>query len=106
MPVGGSFSATALVTNAGARSRFANIFAGLVMAVVIVLFGSSIGYVAMPSMAGLLIVIGFRTFKPDRVEMVWKTGLVQQVVMGITFVACLLISLQYAVLIYAWRTGQ
>lgn len=76
------------------------------MAVVIVLFGSSIGYVAMPSMAGLLIVIGFRTFKPDRVEMVWKTGLVQLVVMGITFVACLLIPLQYAVLIYAWRTGQ
>lgn len=99
MPVGGSFSATSLVTNAGAKSRFANIFAGLVMATVIVIFGSSIGYIAMPSLAGLLIVIGFRTFKPDRVEMVWKTGLVQQVVMAITFVACLLIPLQYAVLV-------
>ena len=99
MPVGGSFSATALVTNAGAKSRFANIFAGIVMAIVIVIFGSSIGYIAMPAMAGLLIVIGFRTFKPDRVEMVWKTGLVQQVVMGITFVACLLIPLQYAVIV-------
>lgn len=99
MPVGGSFSATSLVTNAGAKSRFANIFAGIVMAVVIVLFGSSIGYIAMPSMAGLLIVIGFRTFKPDRVEMVWKTGRVQQAVMGITFFACLIIPLQYAVLV-------
>jgi SulP family sulfate permease len=47
----------------------------------------------------LLIVIGFRTFKPDRVVMVWKTDLVQQVVMGITFVACLLIPLQYAVIV-------
>jgi len=99
MPVGGSFSATSLVTNAGAKSRFANIFAGLVMAVVIVVFGSSIGYIAMPAMAGLLIVIGFRTFKPDQVEMVWKTGPVQQVVMGMTFVASLLIPLQYAVLV-------
>ncbi len=99
MPVGGSFSATSLVTNAGAKSRFANIFAGLVMAVVIVLFGSSIGYIAMPAMAGLLIVIGFRTFKPDQVEMVWKTGRVQQMVMGITFVASLVIPLQYAVLV-------
>lgn len=99
MPVGGSFSATALATNAGAKSRFANIFAGIVMAVVIVVFGNAIGYIAMPAVAGLLIVIGFRTFKPDRVEMVWKTGLVQQVVMGITFVACLLIPLQYAVLV-------
>jgi len=99
MPVGGSFSATSLVTNAGARSRFANIFAGIVMAVIIVLFGSFIGYIAMPAMAGLLIVIGFRTFKLDRVEMVWKTGPVQQMVMGITFLASLVIPLQYAVLV-------
>ena len=32
-------------------------------------------------------------------DMVWKTGPVQQLVMGITFVFCLLIPLQYAVLI-------
>lgn len=99
MPVGGSFSATSLVTNAGARSRFANIFAGITMAVVILLFGPFIGGIAMPAMAGLLIVIGFRTFKFREVEMVWKTGRVQQVVMGITFFACLIIPLQYAVLV-------
>ncbi|HET6447065.1 MAG TPA: SulP family inorganic anion transporter [candidate division Zixibacteria bacterium] len=99
MPVGGSFSATSLAANAGARSRFSNIFAGITMAVVIVLFGPAIGYIAMPAMAGLLIVIGFRTFKPKRVEMVWKTGPVQQLVMGITFFFCLIIPLQYAVLL-------
>lgn len=99
MPVGGSFSGSALLVNAGARSRFANIFAGIVMALVIVLFGNSIGYIAMPAIAGLLIVIGFRTFKPERVEMVWKTGLVSQVAMGITFFTCLLIPLQYGVLV-------
>jgi SulP family sulfate permease len=97
--VGGSFSATSLLTNAGARSRFANIFAGLTMAVVIVVFGEYINYIAMPALAGLLIVIGFRTFKPEQVRMVWKTGLVQQVVMGITFFFCLLIPLQFAVLV-------
>jgi SulP family sulfate permease len=99
MPVGGSFSATSLAANAGARSRFSNIFAGITMAVVILVFGQWIGYIAMPAMAGLLIVIGFRTFKPDQVDMVWKTGMVQRVVMGITFIFCLLIPLQYAVLI-------
>ena len=99
MPVGGSFSATALSTNAGARSCFSNIFAGIVMAVVIILFGPTVGYIAMPAMAGLLIVIGFRTFKPQRVERVWKTGSVQRVVMVITFIYCLLVPLQYAVLI-------
>lgn len=99
MPVGGSVSATALVTNAGAKSRFANIFAGITMAVVILLFGTWVGYIALPAIAGLLILIGFRTLKPAQIEMVWKTGRVQQVVMVITFVACLLIPLQYAVLV-------
>jgi SulP family sulfate permease len=99
MPVGGSMSATSIVTNAGARSRFANITAGIVMAVVILLFSRSVGYIAMPALAGLLIVIGFRTLKPAQVKTVWKTGRVQQVVMIITFVASLIIPLQYAVLI-------
>ena len=98
MPVGGSFSATALVVDAGAKSRFANIFAGITMAVVIVVFGSAVGYMAMPAMAGLLMVVGFRALKPDRVEMVWKTGRMQQLVMAITFISCLLVPLQYAVL--------
>ena len=98
MPVGGSMSATSLVYNAGARSRFANIFAGLTMAVIILLFGGFVSAVALPAIAGLLIVVGFRTLKPSQVEMVWKTGSVQQAVLVITFVACLLIPLQYAVL--------
>jgi len=99
MPVGGSMSATSLVYNAGAKSRFANIAAGLTMAVIILLFGGHVGAVALPAIAGLLIVVGFRTLKPSQIEMVWKTGRVQQAVMVITFLACLLIPLQYAVLV-------
>jgi SulP family sulfate permease len=99
MPVGGSVSATSLSVNAGARTRFANIFAGLTMALVIVLFGQSVGYIALPAIAGLLIVVGFRTLKPAQAERVWKTGPVERVVMLITFVCCLLIPLQHAVLI-------
>ena len=97
--VGGSMSATALVVSAGARSRLANITAGIVMALSIVLFGRYVGAIAMPSLAGLLIVVGFRTLKPAQVRMVWRTGLVQQLVMVLTFVAALLIPLQFAVLL-------
>lgn len=97
--VGGSLSATALVVGAGARSRLANISAGLVMAVSIVLFGRFVGAIAMPVLAGLLIVVGFRTLKPQQISMVWKTGLVQQTVMALTFLAALFIPLQYAVLL-------
>ncbi|NTU78129.1 MAG: SulP family inorganic anion transporter [Chloroflexales bacterium] len=98
MPVAGSMSATSLVVGAGARSRLANIAAGITIALGILLFGQLVGLIAMPALAGLLIVIGFRTLKLGQVTTVWKTGLVQQTVMLLTFVSGLLVPLQYAVL--------
>ncbi|MEP7368419.1 MAG: SulP family inorganic anion transporter [Dermatophilaceae bacterium] len=99
MPVAGSMSATSLVTAAGARSRLANLSAGLTMALLIVTVGGLVGGIAMPALAGLLILVGFRTFKADNVAMVWRTGPTQATVMVTTFVLTLLIPLQYAVLV-------
>jgi SulP family sulfate permease len=98
MPVGGSVSASALNKAAGARSRQSLLIAGLVMAVVIVAFGEVVGYVAMPALAGLLMLIGFRTIKPEDLKSVWRTGNVQKVVLVMTFILTMLIPLQYAVL--------
>ncbi len=99
MPVGGSVSASALNKAAGAKSRQALFVASVVMALVILLFATAIGYVAMPALAGLLMLIGFRTIKPDRIATVWKTGIVQKAVFVVTFVLTMLIPLQYAVLV-------
>lgn len=97
MPVGGSMSGTALVRAAGARSRLANVVAAVVMAVVILGLAGAVGYVAMPSLAALLMLVGFRTLKPDQVRMVWHTGPPQAAVMATTFALTLTIPLQYAV---------
>jgi SulP family sulfate permease len=99
MAVGGSVSASALNKAAGARSRQAAVIAAIVMAVVIVAFGSAVGYLAMPALAGLLILIGARTVKPADLQSVWRTGLVQKVVLVLTFGLTLVIPLQYAVLV-------
>lgn len=99
VPVGGSMSATAMVREAGARSRVANLVASIVMALVILLFADLAGHIAMPALAGLLMLVGFRTLKPDQVRMVWRTGRTQATVMSTTFVLTLLIPLQYAVLV-------
>ena len=72
--------------------------AGAVMAIIILLLGRPIGNVAMPALAGLLIVIGVRTIKPADLASVWKTGVAQRVVMVSTFLFTILIPLQYAVL--------
>jgi sulfate permease, SulP family len=98
MPVGGSMSATAILTTAGARSRLANTTAGIVIALSILLLSGLVAQVAMPALAGLLMVVGYRTFNVAQVRQVWTTGVTQATVMTTTFVLTLLIPLHYAVL--------
>lgn len=98
MPVGGSMSGTALAVTAGARSRLTFFVAGGVMAAVILLLADVAGHIAMPSLAALLMLVGVRTAKPDRIRLVWRTGLPQATVMVTTFVLTLVIPLQYAVM--------
>jgi len=99
MPVGGSMSASSLVKDAGAKSRLALLIAGVVMAMVILLFGSAVENIAMSALAGLLMTVGYRTIKPQDIKAVWKTGTMQATVMSVTFVLTMLIPLQYAVLV-------
>jgi SulP family sulfate permease len=99
MPVGGSMSASSLVKKAGARTRMALLISSVVMAIVIVIFGDAVGYIAMPALAGLLMIVGFRTIKPADIKAVWKTGTTQATVMTVTFVLTMIIPLQYAVLV-------
>jgi sulfate permease, SulP family len=99
MPVGGSVSATAINKEAGAQTRASLLIAAVVMAVVIVAFGAAVGDIAMPALAGLLILIGIRTVKPAQLATVWHVGIVQRVVLVVTFVLTMLIPLQYAVLV-------
>ncbi|MDH4278888.1 MAG: SulP family inorganic anion transporter, partial [Acidimicrobiia bacterium] len=99
MPVGGSMSATAIVTSAGSKSRAAQLIAGLVMAVIVIAFSGLVGEIAMPALAGLLIVVGVRTVKPAEILAVWKTGQIQAVTMTVTLILTIVIPLQFAVLV-------
>jgi len=99
MPVGGSMSASSLVKTAGAKTRLALVMASIVMAVVILVFGDFVGYIAMPALAGLLMTVGYRTVKPADIKAVWKTGGMQATVMAVTFILTMVIPLQYAVLV-------
>ncbi|MFV1989580.1 MAG: SulP family inorganic anion transporter [Acidimicrobiales bacterium] len=99
MPVGGSMSATSIVTAAGSHTRMAQLIAGGVMAIIIVVFGSAVDQTAMPALAGLLIVVGFRTIKLDEIQAVWKTGQIQAATLAVTLVLTILIPLQFAVLV-------
>ncbi len=99
MPVGGSMSGSSLIVQAGAKTRLSLFVAGAVMAVVVFLAADIVAYVAMPALAGLLIVVGWRAIKPSRVYSVIKSGLLPTTIMAVTFGLTLIIPLQFAVLV-------
>jgi SulP family sulfate permease len=98
IPAGGSVSGTALILSSGGRSRWANIFAGLFVALIVLLAAPLVERVPMPALAALLIVAGFRGLRIPQTLIAWRTGQVSKIVMVVTFVATLVIPLQFAVL--------
>ncbi|MCB9106365.1 MAG: SulP family inorganic anion transporter [Anaerolineales bacterium] len=99
IPAGGSMSGTAVTVNAGAKTRWANILAGVFVAPLVLLLGNFVMRVPMPALAGLLIVVGFQSFKPKDVLTVWQTGLTARIAMVLTFISTLVMPLQYAVFV-------
>ena len=97
LPVGGSVSATALGMVSGARTRWAAIFAGLWMAVIVIAFPGLVSYVAMPALGALLILAGLGSIKPREIASVWHSGIAARVAGGATFLAMLFLPIQAAV---------
>jgi SulP family sulfate permease len=99
IPAGGSSSGTALMVSAGARSRWGNIFGGIAVALVVLLFANLIELVAMPALAGLVIVAGVQMINLTAIQTVWQTNKVARAIMLVTFGFTLVMPLQYAVLL-------
>jgi SulP family sulfate permease len=97
LPVGGSLSSTALVVSAGAKTRLANIFTGLFAIVAVLLFAPVIEVLPMAGLAAILIIAGIQSIKVPRIQTVWQTSSASRGVMIFTFIATLILPIQYAV---------
>jgi SulP family sulfate permease len=103
LPTGGSLSRTGVATSAGARTRWTGIFAGLWLALLVVLAGSLAERIPMPVIGGLILVIGGELIVgriPD-IGLVLRTGLLPSIAMLVTFVATTQLPLQQAILLGA-----
>jgi len=97
IPVGGSLSGTILIQAMGGRSRWANISTGVFTLVAVLLIAPLIEKIPMPTLAGLLVVIGFSMINVPRIQTVWNTGTSSLTVMVLTFVASLVAPIHIAV---------
>ena len=97
IPAGGSSSGTSLMISAGARSRWANIFAGISVAAIVLVAAPLVEMVAMPALAALVIVAGVQMVNVNAIQTVWQTNPISRTIMAVTFVCTLIMPLQYAV---------
>ncbi len=99
MPIGASLSSTALNVQLGGRHRIANFIIGPIIAVVLLLLAPLVELIPMSALAAMLVLIGVRAIDVPAIRAVWQTNVPARVVMLVTFIATLMIPVQYAVMI-------
>jgi SulP family sulfate permease len=97
MPVGGSVGQTALNVAAGAAGRWAAIFSGLWMALLLLLFSGLVGTVVMSTLAAVLVFAALGSFRVGDVRAILRTGRISQIAVIATFAATLLLPVAAAV---------
>lgn len=103
LPTGGSMSRTGVATSAGARTRWSGIFAGLWLALIVLLVGPIAGYIPMAVIGGLMIVIGGELVagRWSDIILVFRTSALSAVAMIVTFAATTGLPLQQAIFLGA-----
>jgi SulP family sulfate permease len=101
LPAGGSLSRTGVATSAGAQTRWAGIFAGLWLAVLVLVAGSAAEIIPMPVIGGLILVIGAELVlgRWADIKLVFRVAPLSAVAMVITFVATTELPLHTAILV-------
>ncbi|CUK19960.1 putative sulfate transporterc/MT1781 [Ruegeria denitrificans] len=99
IPSGGSMSGTAVSVQAGACSRWSNIFAGVTVVLIVFLFVDMVKLVPMAGLGGLLFVVGVQNVQPKSIAVIWRTGTMARAGFTATLVATLLLPLQFAILL-------
>lgn len=103
LPTGGSLSRTGVAVSAGAQTRWAGIFAGLWLAVLVVVAGSLAELIPMPVIGGLILVIGAELVagRWADIKLVLRAAPWSAVAMVVTFLATTQLPLHTAILIGA-----
>ncbi|WP_214020949.1 SulP family inorganic anion transporter [Methanoculleus sp.] len=97
-PASGSLSATALNIAAGAETRAANLISGALVGVVVAIAGPLAELIPLPTLAGILILIGVELmYQPREIACIWKYSRPGSWAMVATFISTQVLPLQYSI---------
>jgi len=98
-PSSGSFTRTGANFEAGAQTPLAAVFAGLLLMALLFLIAPLLAHLPVAAMAGVLFIIAWGLVDVRAIKGLWHEGGLERVVFVVTFVATLVLKLEYAVLI-------
>ncbi len=94
----GSFNRSGLNFQAGARTPFAAVFAGGLLAVIILLVAPLAAYLPNAAMAGILFLVAWGLIDFHHIHQIIRTSRQETVVLAVTFFATLFLELEFAIL--------
>ncbi|HZD11501.1 MAG TPA: SulP family inorganic anion transporter, partial [Candidatus Binatia bacterium] len=97
-PSSGSFIRSAINYNSGARSPLAAVFTALFVLLAALLFAPLAAYLPRAAVAGVLIVTSYQMIDRREMRRIWHTSRGDSVIMIATFLATLLLPLEFAIL--------
>ncbi len=95
----GSFTRSAANLDSGARTPLAAVFASLILLLIVLLFGQWISMIPVAAVAGIILLVAIRLVSIRQIKRVISTSRGSTAVMGITFVATLLVGLEFSIII-------
>ncbi|WP_406059800.1 SulP family inorganic anion transporter [Streptomyces sp. NBC_01077] len=103
LPSGGSLSRTGVAVSAGARTRWAGIFSGVLLALIVLVCALLAERIPMPVIGGLILVVGGELIwgKRHDILLVLRTSRLSSAAMILTFLATTQLPLQQAIVLGA-----
>ncbi|BAJ29234.1 MULTISPECIES: SulP family inorganic anion transporter [Kitasatospora] len=103
LPVGGSLSRTGVAVSAGAGTRWAGVFSGVWLALIVLVLAPLAEHIPMPVIGGLIIVVGGELIvgKVPDVRLVLRTSRLSAAAMVVTFLGTTQLPLQQAIILGA-----
>ncbi|HTG00192.1 MAG TPA: SulP family inorganic anion transporter [Nitrospirota bacterium] len=95
----GSFTRSGVNYEAGAQTPMAAVFAALLLTAILLLIAPLTAYLPIPAMAAVLLVVAYGLVDMRNITTIAKTSKQEAVVLLITFLATLLVELEFAIYI-------
>ncbi len=97
IPVGGSVGQTALNVTVGGRTRWAAIWSGVWMLVILAVFSGLVSKFALPTLGAILIFAGIGSLRIGEITSIMRTGRNSQIAVITTFLSTLFLPVAAAV---------